>query len=75
MALLMLLRRMKRADLTTHGFRSSFRDRASDRTNFSEVAEMALAHIVGNKVEAPYRRTDLFGLGDVLHFAREELAE
>ena len=61
MALLMLLRRMGRADLTVHGFRSSFRDWAAERTNFpSEVAEMALAHVVSNKVEAAYRRGDLF---------------
>jgi integrase len=61
MALLMLLRRMGRGDLTVHGFRSSFRDWAAERTNFpSEVAEMALAHAVGNKVEAAYRRGDLF---------------
>jgi integrase len=61
MAFLMLLRRMGRGDLTAHGFRSSFRDWAAERTNFpSEVAEMALAHAVGNKVEAAYRRGDLF---------------
>jgi integrase len=61
MAFLMLLRRMGRDDLTVHGFRSSFRDWAAERTNFpSEVAEMALAHVVGNKVEAAYRRGDLF---------------
>jgi integrase len=61
MAFLMLLRRMGRANLTVHGFRSSFRDWAAERTNFpSEVAEMALAHMVGNKVEAAYRRGDLF---------------
>ena len=61
MAFLMLLRRMKRDDLTTHGFRSSFRDWAAERTNFpSEVLEMALAHAVGDKVEAAYRRSDLF---------------
>ena len=61
MAFLMLLRRMKRGDLTTHGFRSSFRDWAAERTNFaSEVVEMALAHAVGDKVEAAYRRSDLF---------------
>ena len=61
MAYLMLLRRMGRADLTVHGFRSSFRDWAAERTNLpSEVAEMALAHAVGNKVEAAYRRGDLF---------------
>ena len=61
MAFLMLLRRMKRGDLTTHGFRSSFSDWAAERTNFpSEVVEMALAHAVGDKVEAAYRRSDLF---------------
>ena len=61
MAFLMLLRRMKRDDLTAHGFRSSFRDWAAERTNFpSEVAEMALAHTVSSKVEAAYRRGDLF---------------
>ena len=61
MAFLMLLRRMGRDDLTAHGFRSSFRDWAAERTNFpTEVAEMALAHSVGDKVEAAYRRGDLF---------------
>jgi integrase len=61
MALLMLLRRMDRGDLTAHGFRSTFRDWAAERTNFpGEVAEIALAHTVGNKVEASYRRGDLF---------------
>jgi integrase len=44
-----------------HGFRSTFRDWASERTNHShEVKEMALAHTVGSKVEAAYRRGDLF---------------
>jgi integrase len=61
MALLMLLRRMGHADLTTHGFRSSFRDWCAERTAFpSEVAEMALAHAVADKVERAYRRGDLF---------------
>jgi integrase len=61
MSFLMLLRRMDRADITVHGFRSSFRDWAAERTNFpSEVAELALAHAVGNKVESAYRRSDLF---------------
>jgi integrase len=61
MAFLMLLRRMKRNDLTAHGFRSTFRDWAAERTNFpSEVAEMALAHTVSSKVEQAYRRGDLF---------------
>jgi integrase len=61
MAFLMLLRRMGRGGLTAHGFRSSFRDWTAERTNFSaEVAEMALAHVVSDKVEAAYRRGDLF---------------
>jgi integrase len=61
MALLALLRRMKKYDLTVHGFRSTFRDWAAEQTNFPrEVAEMALSHAVGDKVEAAYRRGDLF---------------
>jgi integrase len=61
MAMLKLLERMKRNDLTVHGFRSTFRDWAAERTNFpGEVAEAALAHVVGDKVEAAYRRGDLF---------------
>jgi integrase len=49
------------ADITVHGFRSSFRDWAAERTNFPrEVAEMALAHAIPNAVEAAYRRGDLF---------------
>jgi len=61
MALLMTLRRMGREDLTAHGFRSTFRDWAAERTGVTpEVAEAALAHTVGNKVEAAYRRSDLF---------------
>jgi integrase len=48
-------------DVVPHGFRSTFRDWASERTNFpNEVVEMALAHAVGDKVEAAYRRGDLF---------------
>jgi integrase len=47
--------------VTVHGFRSSFRDWASERTSFPrEVAEMALAHAIPNAVEAAYRRGDLF---------------
>ena len=61
MALLMLLRRMNLKQLTVHGFRSTFRDWAAERTNFpGEVAEMALAHAISDKVEAAYRRGDLF---------------
>jgi len=47
--------------VTVHGFRSSFRDWVADRADFpSDVAEMALAHVVGSKVEAAYRRGDMF---------------
>jgi integrase len=61
MAMNMLLRRMGRGDLTVHGFRSTFSDWCAEKTNFpSEVREMALAHAVGDKVEAAYRRGDLF---------------
>jgi integrase len=60
MAMAMLLRRMK-AQITVHGFRSSFRDWASETTGFPhEVCEMALAHTIANKAEAAYRRGDLF---------------
>jgi integrase len=61
MAMLMLLRRMGRDDITAHGFRSAFSDWVAEKTNFpAEVREMALAHSVGDKVEAAYRRGDLF---------------
>jgi integrase len=60
-ALLMLLRRLGRGDLTAHGFRSTFRDWAAERTNYPrEVCEQALAHAIDDKVEAAYRRGDLF---------------
>ena len=61
MALLKTLHRMKRDDLTTHGFRSTFRDWAAETTAYpNEVVEMALAHAIESKVEAAYRRGDLF---------------
>jgi len=61
MAMLALLHRMGREDLTVHGFRSSFRDWAAEVTNFPrEVAEAALAHVLSDKTEAAYRRGDLF---------------
>jgi integrase len=61
MAMLMLLRRMDRGDLTAHGFRSTFRDWAAERSNFpNKVVEMALAHAISSKAEAAYRRGDLF---------------
>ncbi|MCP4328012.1 MAG: integrase arm-type DNA-binding domain-containing protein [Alphaproteobacteria bacterium] len=61
MAMLSVLKRMGRSDLTVHGFRSTFRDWAAECTAYPrEVCEMALAHVVGDKVEAAYRRGDLF---------------
>jgi integrase len=59
MAMLMKVRRLKKG-LTVHGFRSTFRDWVSEETEHSpEVAEMALAHTIANKVEAAYRRGKL----------------
>jgi integrase len=64
MTLSAVVRRMKVAAVP-HGFRSTFRDWASERTNYPrDVAEMALAHAIGDKVEAAYRRGDLFENGD-----------
>lgn len=60
MTFLTMLKRMERQDLTAHGFRSTFRDWAAETTAYPrEVAELALAHAVGDKVEAAYRRSDL----------------
>jgi len=60
-AFLALLDRMGRGDITAHGFRSTFRDWTAEQTNYPrDVAEMALAHAIGDKVEAAYRRGDLF---------------
>ena len=59
MAMLMMVRRFS-LGITVHGFRSAFRDWVSEETEFSpELAEMALAHTIGNKVEAAYRRGNL----------------
>lgn len=59
-AMLRVISRMKRSGITTHGFRSSFRDWASETTNHpNHVVEMALAHAIGDDVEAAYRRGDL----------------
>lgn len=61
MAMLAVLERMGYDDLTVHGFRSTFRDWAAERTSYPrEVCEQALAHTVSDKVEAAYRRGDLF---------------
>jgi integrase len=57
-----ILKALQRVEpgITAHGFRSTFRDWAADRTNFPrEVVEIALAHAVGDKVEAAYLRSDL----------------
>ena len=46
-------------DITVHGFRSTFRDWCGDETNYPrELAEAALAHVIENKAEAAYRRSD-----------------
>jgi len=59
MAMLQFLRGL-REGRTVDGFRSTFRDWTSERTNFpNQVAEKALAHVVSNKAEAAYRRGDL----------------
>jgi integrase len=61
MAMAQLLKRMGRFDIVVHGFRSSFRDWAAERTGYPNyVVEKALAHVVADKVEAAYRRGDLF---------------
>jgi integrase len=60
MTLSAVLRRMNRHDITVHGFRSTFRDWAAETTNYPrDKAEMALAHSIGDKVEAAYRRGDM----------------
>ena len=59
MAMLVLLRRMERDDITPHGFRSTFRDWAAEQTSYPrEIAEMALGHVVGKRRRArvPARR-------------------
>jgi integrase len=60
MAMLMLLRRMGRGDLTVHGFRSTFRDWCAEDASYAgDLAEMALAHTLRDKTEAAYRRGDM----------------
>ncbi len=67
MSLTAVLRRMGRDDLTVQGFRSTFRDWAAECTDTPrEVAEAALAHTLSDKVEAAYRRSDLFEKRGVL---------
>lgn len=61
MVFLQLLKRMRYEDITAHGFRSTFRDWAAERTAYPrEVAERALAHTTKDKTEAAYQRGDLF---------------
>lgn len=60
MAMLKLLDRMERKDITVHGFRSTFRDWAAETTAYpGETVEMCLAHTIKNQAEAAYRRGDL----------------
>ncbi|WP_425992911.1 tyrosine-type recombinase/integrase [Afipia sp. DC4300-2b1] len=67
MSLLAVLKRMNHSDITTHGFRSTFRDWAAETTEFpNEVVEMALAHTVKNKAEAAYRRGNMLDRRRVL---------
>jgi integrase len=59
MAMEMILRRMEIEGATAHGFRSSFRDWAGNVSNFPrEIVETALAHVIGDKAEQAYRRSD-----------------
>ena len=61
MAMPDVLQQMKQSDVTVHGFRSTFRDWAAESTAHpNHVVEQALAHTIGNAVEAAYRRGDLF---------------
>jgi integrase len=69
-AILKVLKGMGRNDISVHGFRSSFRDWAAERTSYpNHVVEMALAHSIGNAVEKAYRR------GDLLEKRRKLLAD
>jgi integrase len=61
MSLTAVLRRMGRGEVTAHGFRSVFSTWSSEATHYpTYITEAALAHVVGDKVEAAYRRGDLF---------------
>ncbi|MDR2014332.1 MAG: tyrosine-type recombinase/integrase [Azoarcus sp.] len=62
-----LLRKMNRPDITVHGFRSTFRVWAAEKTSYArEIVEMALAHKLASAVERAYQRSDLFELRRVL---------
>lgn len=68
MSMLMLLRRMGRADFTVHGFRSTFRDWVSEKSAASrDVAEAVLAHQLGSEVERAYARSDLLERRQLLY--------
>jgi integrase len=79
MAMASVLDRMGCGDVTVHGFRSTFRDWAAESTGYpNHVVEMALAHVIGDKVEAAYRRGDLFDkrrklMGDWAKFCATKL--
>src|SRR5262249_31948855 len=61
LAMIMLLRRMNRGELTVHGFRATFKTWASERASFqNEIVEASLAHVTGGKVEQAYMRGDMF---------------
>jgi len=81
MSMLELLRGMRGRGATVHGFRSTFRDWAAERTAHPDhVIEMSLAHAIGDKVEAAYRRGDLFEkrrrlMGDWAAYCESELVE
>lgn len=67
MAMTQLLKRIGHGDVTVHGFRSSFRDWAAERSSMPrEIAELSLAHEVGSAVERAYRRSDLIDKRQVL---------
>lgn len=75
MAMLKLLQRMGRGDLTVHGFRSTFKDWCHEVTDFqTEVIEKALAHAIDSKVEAAHRRGELFAKRRQLMEARAQFA-
>ncbi|MBN3726090.1 tyrosine-type recombinase/integrase [Burkholderia sp. Ac-20379] len=73
MAMLVLLRRMDRADITVHGFRSTFRDWVADCTDYPDsLAEQALAHTIRSSTVSAYRRRDMLERRRVMmeHWAR-----
>ena len=76
MTMAAVLKRMQRDDITVHGFRSTFRDWASEQTSFPhETCEHALAHRIGDKAEAAYRRGDQFEKRHKLMDAWEAFAD